>query len=130
MAPERKAIRDRLVQLASKHGWTDVSEALLDGLWHLRRELVHEAVSGYFDAQAGHARHLSGLLWTTQYFVLLAVIFAIESCESKSSLLAMWSAVSSYEPSLVVTRDQIPPRYFAIEWSESQDDEKVANTAG
>ena len=114
-------VRTRLAQLVLKHGWQGAPEQLLNRLWLLRHQLVHEAVTGYFDAEAGHAREIGSLLWATHYFFLLALILAIDSCETASSIVDMWGRVADYSPSIILSPDELPVRHLFVEWMEGEE---------
>ena len=114
-------IKRRLTELASKHGGREFDQRVLTDLWHLRRELVHEAVTGFFDAEPAHAKKISGLLWSAQYLFLLTVIFALDSCRSNQSLFEMWSGLSTYVPSISVSPEEIPMKYMFVEWASGEE---------
>ncbi len=113
-------IKTRIKRLTSAHLGEPLPDEIADTLWNLRCEIVHEAVTGYFDPSSTHAQSVGGLLHIVQYLLFIVFRFLFDSWE-RSSLLDIWDNVDTYAPGQKLAVDSIPAKLLTLEMMGAPD---------
>jgi len=103
---KKRKIKNRLLKLYVRHNSEEINDRIVEELWELRTEIVHEARSGFMEDSNYliSATHVN----LVKYFYLLAILFILDTLEGNTSLSQVWQKLVDYTPSINIKYENMP----------------------
>ncbi len=103
---KRQKLKDRLGKLYFKHNSEELEPSSIEKLWSLRTDIVHEALSGFFERGGGlvSAGHINNI----KYLYFIVILFVLDMLPNNYSLSLMWKNLATYKPSMNTKISDVP----------------------